>query len=241
MLIAVINESTLVTNAQCDFMCQAIQIQLNLHFAPAWNQKSIPIKFYPNKNLVPGYAWLIHIIDNDAQVADALGFHEEDTNDKIDGYIMCQPILSNGGSVLTFDPANPGQYSVSATLSHEVLETFMDRFTNVFCDNGNVSWCQEMCDPVEQIGYGITVNGINVSVSDFVFPNFFNPYATLPQNAPLNYLNTLTAPFAILPGGYAIQRTGGPGTETQVFGETMPQWRRDTKKKNFSRSSRTFK
>lgn len=241
MLIAVINESTLVTNDQVNTMCEAIQIQLNLHFAPAWNQKSIPIIFYTDKTKVPGYAWTIYIIDNDAQVAGALGFHEEETNGKIDGYIMCQPILSNGGSVLTFDPANPGQYTVSATLSHEVMETFMDRFTNVFCDNGATSWCQEMCDPVEQIGYGIMVKGVNVSVSDFVFPNFFNPYASLTKNAPFNYLNSLKAPFTILAGGYAIQRTGGPGTETQVFGETMPQWRRDTKKKKFSRGGRASK
>jgi len=35
MLIAVINESTMVTNDQVNTMCQAIQIQLDLHFAPA--------------------------------------------------------------------------------------------------------------------------------------------------------------------------------------------------------------
>ena len=42
-----------------------------------------------------------------------------------------------------------------------------------FATNGTrASWCQEMCDPVEQIGYGVMVNGVNVSVSDFVFPTF---------------------------------------------------------------------
>jgi hypothetical protein len=241
MLIAVINQSSLVKDSDIQLMVGAIQIQLDLHCAPAWNQKSIPIRFYSNAASVPGYAWTIYIIDNDAQVAGALGFHEEETNGKIDGYIMCQPILSNGGDVLKFDAANPGKYTISATLSHEVLETFLDRFTNVFCDNGTTSWCQEMCDAVEQIGYGIMVNGTNVSVSDFVFPNFFNQYAVVPRNAPLNFLNTLKAPFTILPGGYAIQRTGGPGTETQVFGELMPQWRRDMKKHDLARFNRRAK
>jgi len=240
MLIAVINESTMVSNTDCDTMCQAIQIQLDLQVKPAWNLKDGTIRFYSDKTKVPGYAWLVHIIDNDAQVAGALGYHEE-VNDKVDAYIMCQPVLTNGGAVLAFDPKNPGQYTVSGTLSHEVIEMLGDRFTNSYCDNGATSWCAELCDPVEQVGYGITVNGVDVAVSDFVFPSFFNPSATLPQNAPLNYLNSLNKPFTILPGGYAIQRTGGPGTETQVFGEEMPQWRRELKSHQFSRFNRRVK
>lgn len=236
MLIAVVNESTLVSNADVATMCEAIQLQLDLHFLPAWNLKSGTVKFYADKTQVPGYAWIIYVIDTDAQVEGALGFHQE-VGDKINGYIMCQPILSNGGAVLAFDAKNPGQYTVSATLSHEVLETVNDRFTNNFSDNGSTSWCNEMCDPCEQVGYGILVGTTNVSVSDFCFPNFFNPQATA-TNAPFNYLKTFTGPFQILAGGYAIQRTGGPGTETQTFGEAMPQWRRDTKKKAFSRGGR---
>lgn len=241
MLIAVTNESTMVSNADCDMMCKAIQIQLNLHVFPSWNMKAGTITFYADKNKVPGYAWAIHIIDTNAQVQGALGYHQEELSGKIDAYIMCEPILSNGGSILKFDPTNPGAYSISGTLSHEVIEMVGDRFTNSFCDNGTTSWCQELCDPVEQIGYGIMVNGTNVSVSDFVFPSFFNTYATLKNNAPFNYLNTLVAPFTLLPGGYAIQRTGGPGTETQVFGELMPQWRKDIKRNDASRFNRIGK
>ena len=226
MLISVINSSTLVQDSDLEIVCQAIQIQMDLHVAPAWNSKSPTVRFYADKTKVPGYSWVVNIIDSDAQVQGALGFHEE-VSDKVVGYIMAQPILSNGGTVLKFDPANPGTYTVSGTLSHEIIEMFGDRFTNTYCDNGGVSWCQELCDPCEQIGYGITVNGVDVSVSDFVFPSFFNPNATLALNAPFNYLNTMKAPFTILPGGYAIQRTGGPGTETQVTGELMPQWRKD--------------
>lgn len=241
MLIAIVNQSTLVSNADIQTMVKAIQIQLNLHFCPAWHLLPATITFYADATKVPGYAWTIYMVDSDASVPDALGFHEEEANGKIDGYIMCQPILSNGGTTLVFNPSNPDQYTVSATLSHEVLETKMNRFTNVFCDNGSTSWCQEVCDPCEQIGYGIEVDGVSVSVSDFVFPNYFNPDAKLPYNAPLNYLNTITAPFTILPGGYAIERTGGPGTETQVFGEEMPEFRRTQKNGEFARMNRRKK
>lgn len=237
MLIAVVNNSSMVSNADVQTMVSAIQIQLDLHMLPAWNLKSGTVRFYADKTKVPGYAWVINIIDNDTQVQGALGYHEE-TNDKIDGYIICQPILSNGGDVLKFDPANPGKYTVSGTLSHEIIECVGDRYTNTFCDNGNTSFCGELCDPVEQIGYPVNVNGVDVSVSDFVFPSFFNPYANLTNNAPFNYLNTLKAPFTMLPGGYSIQRTGGPGTETQVFGEMMPQWRRNMKAHDLARFNR---
>jgi hypothetical protein len=237
MQIAVVNQSAKVANADVNTMCQAIQTQLNLHVFPAWNLKGGAIKFYANPANVPGHAWTIFVIDNDAQVPGALGFHQEE-GDKITGYIMCDPILSNGGTVMKFDPSNPGQYTVSGTLSHEVIETVGDRFTNCYCDNGNTSWCAELCDPVEQIGYGVVANGVNVSVSDFVFPNFFNPQATVGKNGPFNYLKSVQAPYTILSGGYAIVRTGGPGTEKQIFGEAMPQWRRDMKQAQFARGGR---
>lgn len=241
MLIAIVNNSSSVKDAEVQLMVDAIQIQLDLHVFPAWNLKGGTIRFYADKTKVPGYAWVISIIENDAQVAGALGYHQEETSGKIDGYIMCQPILTNGGTVLAFDPANPGQYSVSATLSHECLEALNDPYINKYHDNGNTSWCGELCDPVEQIGYGIMVNGTNVAVSDFVFPSFFNQYATATYNMPFNYLKTLKAPFTILPGGYAIQRDIATGNTTQVFGEAMPEWRRDMKKTAFSRAMKRFK
>lgn len=237
MLIAILNQSTLVTDADIELMVKAIQIQMDLHVSPAWDMKSPTIKFYSDKSKVPGYAWVVNMIDNNAQVQGALGFHEEQS-DKIIAFIMAQPILSNGGTVLNFDPTNPGAYTVSGTLSHEIIEMFGDRYTNCYFDNENVSWCAELCDPVEQIGYGIMVDGKNVAVSDFVFPSFFNPNATLALNAPFNYLNTVKAPFTILPGGYSIQRTGGPGTEQQVTGEMMPAWRKEIKQSEFSRFKR---
>ena len=237
MLIAVLNQSKLVQNADVNTMCQAIQIQLDLHFMPAWDLKNATVKFYAEASQVPGYAWIISLIDNDTNVPGALGYHQE-SGDKVSGFIMAEPILSNGGALMVFDAANPGQYTVSATLSHEVLEAVCDRFTNSYCDNGGISWALEVADPVEQIGYPIEVNGVAISMSDFVFPNFFNPQATLSLNAPFNYLNTVKAPFSILEGGYAIQRAGGPGTEQQVFGRSVPQWRRDTKAKKTARAQR---
>jgi hypothetical protein len=240
MLIAVINQSTLVTNAQVGTMCQAIQIQLNLHVLPAWNMKAATITFYADATSVPGYAWLVSMLDDSTQ-AGALGYHSLD-NDKVDAFIFAQPVLSNGGVVMVFDPKNPSQYTVSATLSHEVCEMVGDRYAGGFSQGPQISegnlYCQELCDPVENDSYGITVGTTVVSVSNFVFPSFFNPEATMTLNAPFDYLNKLTKPFTMTAGGYMILATlGNEGqvTARHVFGSEMPGWRKDYVKSEFYR------
>lgn len=240
MLIAVVNQSTLVTNAQVETMCQAIQVQLNLHVLPAWNMKAATITFYADQTKVPGYAWVVSMLDNSTQ-AGALGYHSLD-NDKVDAFIFAQPVLSNGGVVMAFDPKNPGQYTVSATLSHEVCEMVGDRYAGGFSQGPQTSsgdlYCQELCDPVENDSYGITVGTTVVSVSNFLFPSWFNPEATKAANAPFDYLNKLTAPFTMDAGGYMIVATlanEGQVTAKHIFGEKMPQWRQDYVKGEFYR------
>lgn len=232
MLIAVINESTMVTNAQCNTMCKAIQVQLNLHVLPAWNMKAATITFYADKTKVPGYAWVVNMLDNSTQ-AGALGYHSLD-NDKIDAFIFAAPVLQNGGAVMVYNPSNPTQYLVSATLSHEVCEMVGDRYANGFSVGPQISagnlYCQELSDPVEDGTYAIPMDGDQVGVSNFVFPAWFNPEATKAANAPFDYMDKLTAPFTMTAGGYMIVATmsnEGQVTASKTFGEMMPQWRRD--------------
>ena len=231
MLIAVINESTLVSNADCDTMCKAIQIQLDLHVLPAWNMKSGTIKFYADKTKVPGYAWVVNMLDSATQ-AGALGYHSLD-NDEVDAFIFAQPVLSNGGVTLVFDPINPQKYTVSATLSHEVCEMVGDRFANGFSQGPQIAqgnlYAQELCDPVENDSSGIMVNGVNVAVSNFIFPSWLNPEATA-ANMPFDYLKKLSAPYTMDAGGYMIVASvsnEGQVTAKHVFGARMPQWRKD--------------
>jgi hypothetical protein len=240
MLIAVINESTLVSNADCNTMCQAIQVQLDLHVLPAWNMKSGTIRFYSDKTKVPGYAWVVNMLDNSTQ-AGALGYHSLD-NDLVDAFIFAQPVLGNGGVTMIFDPKNPGQYTVSATLSHEVCEMVGDRFANGYSTGTQIAqgslYAQELCDPVENDSYGIMVGTTNVAVSNFVFPSWFNPEATPSRNMPFDYLNKLSAPFTMDAGGYMIVATlsnEGQVTAQHLFSESMPQWRRDYVKAEFYR------
>jgi hypothetical protein len=211
-------------------MCKAIQVQLDLHVLPAWNLKSGTIQFYTDKTKVPGYAWVVNMLDNSTQ-AGALGYHSLD-NDKVDAFIFAAPVLQNGGAVMIYNPSNPRQYLVSATLSHEVCEMIGDRYANGFsigADNVTM-YCQELCDAVEDGTYAIPMDGYQVGVSNFLFPSWFNPEAILAVNAPFDYMNKLTAPFTMTPGGYMIvaQMTNeNQVTTQQKFGEKMPRWRKD--------------
>lgn len=238
MEIAILNKSAAVSDEQLTIIAEALTAQLRLHFEPAWGLSANLVSFYADPTKAPGYAWLLHVIDEDTQAEGALGYHTEDAGGRTDAFVMTSPILKNGGAVMVFDPANPGQYTVSGTISHEVMEMIGDRFTNTYCDCGDTSFCQEMCDSCEEVGYGYITNcGVNVALSDFTFPAYWNPKSTA-ANAPFNYLNTIKTPFAILPGGYSIERKNGPGSEQQVFGERMPQWRRECKQKAFARGGR---
>ncbi len=228
MLIAVINQSTLVTNDQVNTMCQAIQVQMDLHVLPAWNMKSGTIKFYADASKVPGYAWVVSMLDNSTQ-AGAIGYHAED-NDKVDGFIFAGPVLQNKGVVL-YDSTNPQNVSVASVLSHEVCEMIGDRFAAFWSDGPGVvasdgqtytEYALELCDPVEGDSYAIDLGGGNlVSVSNFVFPSWFNAEATVPQNLPFDYLGKLSKPFSMTPGGYLIVRQSG--NVQQVFGEKVTE------------------
>lgn len=243
MLIAVINESTMISNADAATMTAAIQIQMDLHLLPAWNMKSGTIKFYADKKSVPGYAWVVSILDNSTQ-AGALGYHAID-NGVVDAFIFAQPVLSNNGVAL-YDAANPNNVSVSSVLSHEVCEMIGDRYAGFWSDGPGVvasdgqtytEYALELADAVEGDSYSIDVGTQKVNVSNFLFPSWFNQQSTSAANMPFDYLHKLSAPFTMTPGGYLIVRQSG--NFQQVFGETMPQWKKEQKMSEWSRGTKT--
>jgi hypothetical protein len=237
MEIAIVNQSSMVTNAQVEVMCQACQNQFTHDCAPAWGSLAPTVTFYAAANQVPKGSWIVYIIDNDSQVAGALGYHNEQ-GDTIQAFIMAQPILSNGGVVMVFDPKNPSQYTVSGTLSHELMEMFGDRYVNTYCQGTNGGlFCAELADPVEQLSYGIEVNGTQIAVSNFVLPTYFDPQGTA-KDAPFDFLKQLNAPFTMATGGYMITATisnEGQITAQHQFDESVPPWRRDQVKSDFYR------
>jgi len=205
MLIAILNQSsgatgvTGVTDADVATMTAAIASQIQTDVAPAWNRAPATVTFYNNAGAVPAGAYGVAIVNTiDDQPQGVLGYHTENW-----GMVATQPIFANGGQTLT------GDWSVSSTLSHEVLEMFIDPACNLWAANGQGSaYSLEVCDPVETPTD--TVNGVSVSAG-----------------ARFDKLGQVTAPFTIAAGGYANYVNGGQ--VKQQWGAKYPSWRKTMK------------
>jgi hypothetical protein len=218
MLIAILNQSTLVADTDVATMTEAIATQVQFDAAPIWDRAPAAVVFYTDPGTVPETAHGIAIVDTiQDQPKGVQGFHTEDRGGQLWGVVAAKPELDNGGQVLT------GDWSVSSTLSHEVLEMFVDPNCNLWAHDGNESvYSLEVCDPVEAPTY--TVSG--VSVSNFVTPSWFDPLA--PAGAQFDKLGKLTAGFSVLPGGYMVYATAGK-VQQQTYGPEFPNWRKEMK------------
>lgn len=230
-LIGIVNLSSNVSNDDVKKMVVAIQEQLKYDVAHAWNRDYWFVIFYSDPKLMSPRAYPIVIVDNDSTPG-ALGWHAEQGG-KAYGKVMTDPVLQNGGVAL-YDPKNPQNVSVASVLSHEVIETFVDPFINVWVDGPKIRqgscYAMEACDPVESNSYINTSAGVPVSVSNFVNRSYFIP--DVPAGTKLDHLGVLTAPFSLAPGGYMVVREQ-PGTEAQVFGAIRPpDWKMKMKGHN---------
>jgi hypothetical protein len=226
MLIAILNQSTLVADADVAKMTEAIATQVQFDAAPIWDRAPAAVVFYTDPAAVPAAAHGIAIVDTiQDQPQGVLGFHTEDQGAQMWGVVAAKPELDNGGQVTT------GDWSVSSTLSHEALEMFVDPNCNLWANDGKGSaYSLEVCDPVEAPTY--TVGG--VSVANFVTPSWFDPLA--PATAQFDKLGLLTAGFSVLQGGYMTYESAGK--EQQQFGNEFPNWRKEMKTGPLARTRR---
>ena len=217
MLIAILNQSTVISNADASAMTEAVAEQVRLDAAPLWERAPAAVVFYTDPGAVPARAHGIAIVDTiQNQPHGVLGFHAEDQAGRLWGIVAAKPALDNGGQ------ATVGDWSVSSLLSHEVLEMFVDPNCNLWANNDKGSvYSLEVCDPVEAPTY--TVSG--TSVCNFVTPAWFDPLAA--PTAQFDKLGLLKAGFSCLPGGYLVYQTAGK--EQQAYGTGFPNWRKEMK------------
>jgi hypothetical protein len=227
MLIAVLNQSTLVTNDQVAAMTGAIAHQVELDAAPLWDRSPAAVIFYSAASDIPNNAHVITVVDTVQNVPQGvLGFHTEDKGGRLWGVVAAKPELDAKAQIMT------GDWSVSSVLSHEVLEMFIDPNCNLWATNnkGEV-YSFEVCDPVEAPSY--VVDG--VSVSNFVTPAWFDPLSTQKKATRFDKLGLLSKSFSILKGGYAVY--AAEGKQQQVFGDEFPEWRKAMKTGELSRTT----
>lgn len=202
--LAVINASTVLTDADVQPVVAALQTQVSDHFAPVWGVDA-DLTFVPIGGTPAPGSWWLAILDNSDQ-AGALGYHDITSEGLPLGKVFAATDLQYG-------------YNWTVTASHELLEMLADPDVNLttFVQSdatSGVLYAYEVCDACEADVYGYQIDGI--TVSDFVYPTWFESFWS-PGAAQFDYGNQIQSPFALLPGGYIgyFDVTAGTGWQQQ--------------------------
>lgn len=234
--ISVLNESTVVADADVQRCVDALQIQVSRDFAPIWGVDA-QLNFHPSKIAAAG-SWQLVVLD-DSDQADALGYHETTAD-----------FLPLGKVFAKSDQLAGTLWTVTA--SHELLEMLGDPDINLTAEvdnsDGSITfYAYEVCDAVEADSLGYAIGAI--VVSDFVTPDWFSPLP-LPGK-PYDFMGHVTAPFQIALGGYIGVLQAAAGAQwTQITADRKPggpailpgsrRWRRHLPDR-FWRASRSIR
>jgi len=187
--ISVINESTVLSDADVTPVITALQQQVTNDFRPVWGTDA-ELTMIPQGTQPPAGTWWLAILD-DSDQAGALGYHDLTTDGLPIGKVFAASDLKAGTSW-------------SVTASHELLEMLADPNINlsVLVQNANTTgtlYAYEVCDACEDDSFGYTIN--NIKVSDFVHPTWFESFREQ-GSTQFDKMNQIQNPLQLLTGGY---------------------------------------
>jgi len=205
--IAVINESTAISDDAVNNMIAAFGSQWNDDLDPVWGVGEAEFTFVPKGTQPAAGTWWVVFLD-DSDQANALAYHDLTNEGLPISKVFVKTILADKGSV-----------SVGAT--HEICEMAVDPWLNsAYQDPQGVFWAGEVCDPVEDDQYGYEING--VLVTDFVTPNWFGHQFA---GDVIDFKMHAETPFEVLTGGYAQKWDPQKGWQ-QVTGQQAARSKR---------------
>jgi hypothetical protein len=207
--VAVLNQSTVLTDEQVSAAIPALQTQVHRDFAPAWGTDA-DLTFVPHGSQPDPGAWWLVVLDNSDQ-AGALGYHDLTTEGMPLGKVFAGTVMQAGDSW-------------TVTASHELLEMLGDPdidltvFVQPDQTTGTI-YAYEACDACESDQYGYQIDG--VLVSDFVFPSWFESFRQ-PGSTQFDYSKQINKPFQLLSGGYigTFDVTAGTGWQQTTADQT---------------------
>lgn len=196
-VIYVVNKATVPLGVDFVKLVAALRIYVDKFITPAWGFSANLII----AGAVPAGRWGMTFVDEDPTVAGALGYHS----------------LENGVPVAKVLVKTIQKYGepVSVTAAHEVAELLTDPGVNLLAfANSGVIYAVENCDATQAEEF--LVDGIQMS--NFVTPAWFDGFRS---SGKFDYLNTLSKPFQLAPGGYA--NIFVEGKWTQIFGSVQAE------------------
>ena len=230
--IAVINESTVESDASVQNMIPAFAQQWNKDLRPVWGVDEATFTFVPKNQPPVSDSWWVVFLDNSDQ-ADALAYHDLTNEGLPISKVFVKTIMSDKASI-----------SVAAT--HELCEMAVDPWLNsAYQDPHGVFWAGEICDPVEDDQYGYKIG--DVLVTDFVTPNWFAHQHAQRQ---IDFKDHSRAAFEILTGGYAqkfdpnqgwVQVTGSMAMHSTMAAHPARGSRRERRVRQWKGWERSFR
>jgi hypothetical protein len=186
---SVINESTVLADADVVPVVAALQKQVTNDFGPVWGTAAQLSIIAKGTQPPPGSWWLVLLDDSDQ--ANALGYHDLTTEGLPIGKVFAASDLKAGTSW-------------TVTASHELLEMLGDPNINltVFVENNNAAgilYAYEVCDACEDDSFGYQID--NVLLSDFVYPSWFESFRS-EGSTQFDRMNKMQNPFQLLVNGY---------------------------------------
>jgi len=210
-----VSKDTRITFELLRQIAAALETQLYRDYAPFWQSSGCAVRTFAHPDTLPldGEACPLVVFDSPAQ-AGALGWHTVAPNGRAFGRVFWEPIKAHGGELVK------GSISLSTVLSHEALEMVGDPYVCWWADiDGETQEALELCDRVQAQSYD--VDGVSVS-------NFLGPRAFRSGDGPYDYMRSLSSPWEIAEGGYAIRRKVGT-TPYQEWSGHVADWIRDAK------------
>jgi hypothetical protein len=189
--ISLVNHSVLFPDADLQLLANILQIQATRDLLPVWG---ITVRMFwtPAGAQPHPDHWVGGIFDN-SDVANALGYHDLTVNNLPLWKIFAQTAKADGTDLFV-------------TASHENLEMGVNPWLDRIRQVGSILYAEEPGDPdeIDADGYDITIPAgwpsarTTKRVSNFVYPNWYQPMAP----GPYDQMNRLTKPLQIAPGGY---------------------------------------
>ena len=187
--VAVINESTAISDADVQAMIPAFETQWNRDLAPIWTLDQAHFTWTPKTEQAPATSWWVVFLDDSDQGTN-LAYHDLTSAGLPLAKVFVKTILADRALV-----------SVKAT--HEICEMAVDP-NNKFAarHTDGTFWACEVCGPVDSDDYSYDINGVRVT--DFVTPAWFGAQDT---TGSFDFKKHITAAFQVLAGGYAQKLT----------------------------------
>lgn len=202
----VVNQSTAVTDAEVAKMVLALNTTLPT-FIRDWKLDPAQAAVLSNTATLPTGSSNINVLIMDTTDISGIPAYHTLYSGTSTVKVFAQTILTAGGASLYEDTRT--KPTVSQVLCHEVLEAIADtKCTSWFINpTSGALYASEIADPVDgNIKVVRLTDGTRVAVSDWVLPAWYDARNTV---GPYNNLDTLSAPFALAPTGYAMITSAG--------------------------------